>query len=166
MYHKFVIALFFSIMHVTSWISRSSSRFYSGICFVGVCNNVYIPILKTTSQWATVPQPADVPSVSTSTIVAVNRTVKSTLSKKGVARATIDIYIQEQVGHRQVRCSLWHIFSSKKVQQSFMHWHKIANIFPLNLIKYGVFAKIYPHKIISLYGSPVPVIVHLKYPYQ
>ena len=37
------------------------------------------------------PQPADVPSVPASTIVAVNRTVESTLSKKGVARATIAI---------------------------------------------------------------------------
>ena len=37
------------------------------------------------------PQPADVPSVPASTIVAVNSTMESTLSKKGVTRATITI---------------------------------------------------------------------------
>ena len=48
------------IMHVTS----SNSRFYSGICSVGACNNVYILILKTTSHELL--QPADVPSVPAS----------------------------------------------------------------------------------------------------
>ena len=63
------------------------------------------------------PQPPDVPSVPASTIIAVNRTMESTLSKKVSLELQL-LKLQDQVGHRQVRCSLWHIFSSKKVRQS------------------------------------------------
>ena len=67
------------------------------------------------------PQPADVPSVPASTIVAVNHTVESTLStKKGVARATIAIYLLEQVEHWQVHCSLMMYMQSVKLQPNYI----------------------------------------------
>ena len=42
--------------------------------------NVYITVLKKTSQW--LPQPAEVPGVPASTVLAVNCSVESTLAKK------------------------------------------------------------------------------------
>ena len=49
-------------------------------------------ILRYLKQLANeLPHPAEVPSVPASTIIAVNHAVETTLSRKGVARATIAI---------------------------------------------------------------------------
>ena len=65
------------------------------------------------------PQPADVPSVPASTIIAVNRTMESTLSQK-VSLELQSLKLQDQIGHRQVRCSYGTSSAVRKYSKAYV----------------------------------------------